>query len=46
MEKEDIVFILKLIFILIILTLSIFAYFKGYEIGSSIWSIEYYQNQH
>ena len=41
MEKEDIVFILKLIFVLIILTLSIFAYFKGYEIGSNIWSINY-----
>lgn len=41
MEKEDIVFILKLIFILIILFLSILAYFKGYEIGSNIWSIDY-----
>lgn len=41
MEKEDVIFILRLFFIMIIIVLSVLAYFKGYEIGSNIWSIEY-----
>ena len=41
MEKEDILFILKLIFIITICFLCVIAYFVGYDIGSNIWTIEY-----
>jgi hypothetical protein len=39
MEKEDILLILKIIFIFSIISLSISVYFIGYEIGNNIWSI-------